>query len=1582
MKKHIIGLSILFCIWFVMIMPAFAADYNSTVQVSWINSGDSNQRDIGPNTDYKLVYKIHANETTFGGNYIFTVQLTNNDSADTVTGFDITGYTTADSYPEILNVELQDSGTKLVYTLSDPTMMTIEVVVRANAKFVYNDEIVDIASDLSRYESQDLGSGSVEVLVKVADDSFAQATCVYPNMKITGNYELTNPTILPDGATTLDFKYIFYTDSTFNTLRTNGGLLMYNKGYTLDFSNVTIQINGITKTYSEWLNESDCPIIFTAADGSALSADHKLTYTTPNSLTWGIKLPFKADTNSNFTNSPIINFSGLRASGYVNFNERGGNVQITPDGDQLFLSVSSGSFSAVSAYNTNVSLLRSISGTNSYISANSKQYASNVSHSHLLYQELFKSTITSKIRDGTPNVEVTYEIPDGVTITHLRIPKSGANDETQYGKIVLVKDGKSYNLGNGGMFLDFLNTTTLDGQTFTPFVSGEDVVFKFENVLKLKSAPGGANSYAQTHTLSFIGTTDASIEGNDQLIFKAKTNETGFSPSQLSTLASNDYYMTSYMVSVKHLVGNEKNVQVTTIEKEKPFYFYIGMSTPSYPYYSTHRTDPQNAANTGVFSSPVFYFSLPKGIKVSGIDAAEIVNSAGTPQISKDINGNEIKPRITNIIEDAGLYPGGSLVEVKLEDPNTPDKTFWMRGTTYVRLKVFIESEYDGDEIIQIQYDSILLSTWDPNAVNTLTSGSGGGSRAMPSVPVTLLSKTANGTYPSYLESKTLSVTSSEAVRVTVSTMTPSGNLTYKPGDETSYPKLKAGSLNETFKLYFSNDLESGTFSESDVFFILPQASNWRTALNAPPVLAASGFSNAADCKIYYSTDSINSDSIGATDVYNRSALQGFTWNEFTFENGEASNSINWGSITAIRCQMNLSGEEKLELQLPFKLPKVDASQNIAYGATARGQTIYYLNDSLRHDNTYTAAVELIKSDVPVISSVNSTPLPGTFQDVTIDYQNDTLPNWYEFYTYDDFTGDLEIDTVTVSFTPHSGSATEVSVASFTCSTYVPQIPDGSGGYKDDVNFVDGFKWSVSNPEDYVKRGVPGVYRITYVTKEDDDSQKRIATRNITLSKDPNTVTMSATPTSVFWKSTLEQMSVEEYFKQNVTVTDVDNSSVDSSQAILESSSPEFDINIPGKYSLIYSFTDIGGNRKTATVVVSVLYNGTLTGTLLGNGYPVENFEFNIDGVSVTTNETGQFSHELEALVTSPNSAPYNISFTSAIPDGLKYSGSSLISGEGSSTIPAPNAAINFDAVSMTVNIIGPSDGILAVKLYKDGVDSPILLTENIAGDVLFAKDSGMGWFEAGDYYITAELEPGYGVTASDFTEGSSPLNLITTAFAIGNVDLTKSLCTEKVPLISGHVWDDADHDSILDSEESGIPSATVTLSDSVGNMLDQIATDQNGYYYFNGLIKDTDYVIQVNTPSGFNQISDFKNDQKINGSNNFRSDLIQLTSNALHNTTINAGFYFTSKSGGGDGTGNANVVDKNSTSPGNNSGNNSENNGGSKLPIEPDNEPENLTEEKPVKKPGMNLMILLFLLLLVIIGVCTVIYKKAEEKK
>ena len=1469
---------------------AAAGPFNSTIDAAWLNSVSDNQS-ITINTDHRLVYRIHANETGLGENYIFTVRLEHNNSVWTEpnTGFRIAGYTSQAAFPDIiLNVEVRNGGTEIVYTLSDPTIIQLEIFVRADARFVYPLETVDITATLYRHQGPNLN--------QVAENSFIQAHARFPNMVFTGNYELTNPTVMPDGANVINFNYLFMTDGTFNLLST-AGLRLFNRGYVLDFSNVAITINAETRTYAEWRNTSENPVVFTYANGTHISADHRMTVPAPNQFAWRTPLPFRVETNANFTNSPSINFAGLRAYGDMQFNLRGPTVNFSPVvGEQFRTASQNHPWAGVSAYTTRATIIRAHAGgagTHNII-AYSEQFAMHPVDSHLLYQELFRGFITSTARDGTSSVTVTYEIPDGVTITHIRIPHGAGNPETRFGSISLLKDGKVYHLGNQQRVLDFVNMTELDGQPLAPFQPGENVVFKFEDILSIRPNPGGSVAFDPSRSLAFVGTTNSSVTGGTPLTFSVSTDEAGSTVSSFTTFATNNFYMTSLMSSWNNWIRNANNQPIVAIEVNRQFYFYAHMNTPSYPYNSAHHTNPANPQAFGVFSSPVFYFSLPPGFRISGMDAVEIVTAAGVPTTVTDINGNLITPRITSVHPNAGHYAGGTLVEVKLERADAPNDVFWMRGVT-LRLQVYIDPEYDGPETVTILRQSVQLSSWDPRVIDTMSAGSGGTITTLPANAPGLIHAGTRGTIPQPMQNMPFSIISTESVRITGSVMTPLGNLTYTPGDDRTFPQLRAGSSNETFRLFISNDLSDGVFPNAEVYFILPKDATWKPDLNAPARLTTSGFASPSNFTIFYTTDYIAYNNIGNTAVYNHSSLAGFNWNVMAFTGSTAVNTVDWPNVTAVRVSMDLEGSERLELQLPFELPRVNASQGINFGDTARGQTIFSLNSSLRNDDTFTAAVMLVRSYPPNVAAVNpANPVPALFQDVSIDYLNATIPNWYTFYTFDDFTPDLKIREVTVDFTPFVGSPSSVTIprSSMTSVPYMPQRAIGGGLFEDNVDYNPGFRWTINNPTNYISHGLPGVFRITYITEEDDDSQFSTAVKNITMTKCPTTIGISAVNTHVIWRTDLG-MSTQDYFRQFVTATDVDviGGLADPARVLLVADGG-FNISHPGNYTLRFEYTDIGNNRVNTTMVVSVLFNGTLNGTVLGNGMPVEGFAVNIDGTQATTNATGQFAHELMAVVAAPTAVNYNITFTSPVPAGLRHTGTLPISNSGSLARPAPAETINFEAVSMTINVAGPTSGVDSIRLYRVGSASPVAVIDTITSSTVFAKDAGQGWFVAGDYYFVAVLNPGHRVTAtSDFTVNSSILDVQTANFAIGNVNLTRNLVIETAPVISGTIWNDVNRDSVMDSNEDVITGATVTLFDATGTtQIQQTATNSSGIYHFVGLNATDSYIVEILLPQGFNRVSPLANDSRIDPVT-FRTAPIGFAG-GLHVTNIHAGFF------------------------------------------------------------------------------------------
>ena len=74
--------------------------------------------------------------------------------------------------------------------------------------------------------------------------------------------------------------------------------------------------------------------------------------------------------------------------------------------------------------------------------------------------------------------------------------------------------------------------------------------------------------------------------------------------------------------------------------------------------------------------------------------------------------------------------------------------------------------------------------------------------------------------------------------------------------------------------------------------------------------------------------------------------------------------------------------------------------------------------------------------------------------------------------------------------------------------------------------------------------------------------------------------------------------------------------------------------------------------------------------------------------------------------------------------------------------------------------------------------------------------------------------------------------------------------------LIGDRVWLDIDGDGVQDPDEPGIEGVTVTLLDSGNNVVGVTTTDENGNYYFGGLVPGT-YTVVVTPPAGLTQTYD-----------------------------------------------------------------------------------------------------------------------------
>ncbi|WP_338103099.1 SdrD B-like domain-containing protein [Methanolapillus millepedarum] len=1559
-----IGLITILTLMLALAAPAAAA-YNSTVTQKW-DSGTTGIQTISPNTGNVVSFKVNVSDADGAGNYILNITLKNNNTSDPTTGFKFSDYTGKSRIPtgmEDIITSVTMSGNTITYTLTNPTVVTLDVLVWADVMKVYNNE--EVVVDATLYKK----GVSPAPNVQVADTVTAKAICKYPVMHCNGDFELTNPTIMPSNASTIDLNYLFYTESDWTTFRAQG-LLVNNLGYTLNFSNVTITADGVTKTYSQWLSGGSSPVVFRYKNGTSAN-DMSLTFAASDLsiLTWQSRMPFQIVTTDDFkyngTTSPSINFANLTVDAKVKINGRGPQedlyfhpADVSNKTGSLF-NYSGTTTSATSTAEkdsvTRIRFIGPISQISSSVIANSEQYTSGT-RAHLYYQELFRIGFTGSIRDGE-DVNVTVAIPNGVTVTHLRLPSSD-NRETQYTSIT-VSDPYSHSI----TYDNSSRTVNLsaDGLEFHP---GDDVNLTITGLLKMKPAPGASYSYTSECLIHFVGTTNSSVADNTNLPFsgtvKRLSNAITVPAVNFSEVAKDKYYVTPYITSTSTMLYNS----ITAVNVGDSFYLFETFRPSPYPYYSAHRTSVSDPDGTSVYSNPVFYFSVPPQFTIK---SAAFTYANGTA--AKDSNGNALSVNQT-IYDNAGLYKDmtyneqhGKVVEVKIKSAGTaPDENFWLNYANYlVKLELEVPADYDGAGKVTFAPQTVLVTTWDSQAVDSATGGSGGSNKDLAAANITGIPglHAVNGAYSGYLTNRDLSILIPNTVSVYVSTNTPGGYLSYNPSNPQSFPELKAGSSNEDFKLYINNR-GGENFSDVKAYYILPKNTGWKSTLNQPPQLDLVK-TNAATYKVYYTTDAVESETI-----QNNGNLAGtYNWTLITFDStpgtgtGKATNidDANLTNITAIKCEFSaLKNGEHLTLHLPFKLPKVGGA--VAYDQTAIGQTLYYFNASFKSSNAFTGAVKLVKSDFPALMGNSSgTPIALEISNSTA-YQTGTIPNWWDVYTYDDFTENISLTKVSVKFVPTVGNPiTHPPITTgFTNTSYTPTGPDHVDGYLTTVSALD---------RSIVNTSTPGTYTITYTSSEDDDSQAKVANRTIVITKDIGTLTLTGGSTDIFWKSDIPSGSPtwNDYFKTFVSGTDFGNPISQTDIMFKEYTGAAFNISEPGNYVLVYRYTDSALNEINASVNVAVKYRGNISGTVTGNGQNVTSWPVAVNSGSATTNSSGKYTYLLEANTTNPLNVPYSVNLTTA-PAGLK----APTAVTGTASITNENPVVNFTLTPVTINatFTDPSTWIDSVSLYSsDGTLVQKMNTSENGGHdyFLFEKASGQGWFEAGDYYLEVAVKPGYKTDiGNDFNVfASSVLKWQTTNFTLGNDDIVKAGGNAvDAPVISGTVWNDANQDSVKDVDEAGISGAAVNLLDSSSTVLETATTDTDGYYYFVESPVSTmsgSYHVQVNLPSEFNTASAFQFDQKINASNNYSSDLIDIQTSDFQFTDIHAGFYHKSGGNNSGGIGNATIVPMTEPMKGENK------------TEEPRNESPGF-EEQPTPEPTNGKVFSLFGLILMVLSV------------
>ncbi|MDV0446157.1 hypothetical protein MmiAt1_17750 [Methanimicrococcus sp. At1] len=1522
----------------ILLLLAGSAMAANELSSKW-SDGDSSSFEL--NESRSLIYTIGSLPK---GTYELEITLANTDGSYSDSGFEILGYTGSDKIPDtysnILNkdkIKLSNDKTTLTYTLENPIFMTLDVVIYANGSGVYPNEEVQISAVLKQSGGNPIDTDTTSIDCKIDKVSFSSQMF------------LLNPAEMPayfDKTVLVNATYRIAASTEASRTYSTNGLKLPVQGLTVDFSNVEIKYyNGTAmdiKKYSELYETygDNSPIVFMDESGNTLT-NHKLVLGNKANLFSGTSYPFSFKVNGGFVNqgaAPQIIFKNISVSGDILSNGRGPSYQF---GSSLVNAVSAPA-TLTGSENMNV-YIYPLAG----ILPNSIQYdQSNDPRAHLYTQDLFKLQITDSIRDGR-DVEITVVLPDGVNITHLRMPKPPAkdNDDIKY-KSVSVYNNTSKVYDSLDTYVSVSNTGSylvdFTDHGFDPvFDEGDDRVmkFKFEKLLKIRLAYSSAGNYASTNGITFIGTT----EDVEDSTITVKTTAPGNDVSGSLDLTPDSKYPLSGYIGLKkgELLVNSDGTKISAPLVKGETYVLSSNFTPSgYPYYSSHRTDPLSPSSTYTVSNPVVYFSIPKDF------------AAGTPTLQHsstksgaitDVLGREVVLADPVIYPNAGVYgdEGGRLVEVRMmlaENPvgSLDPQNFWLKTGTYkIDLPITL-SLLTTEESVVFTKDSVLVSSWDSGAsfFKARDGGNCGNTLTLTSAGIDFSAVSAisdDGIYARYLEDKSFSINTEKVTDVSVYVETASGYVSYNPSNPNSYLQLHAGSKNEVFHMVMkggTETVESDSVLGSAAYFVIPKGSEWKTVLNGDFVLNT----DMAAVEVSYTDFAVDSDKIG-TD-YDYSYFDSIDENEWTkidftpvtgTESKSNLDSVTLNAITMVKCLFVLNDpDEMFDLSMPFEVPR--AEEGTTYGGPAaliRGHTAFSFGDpiNIAKDDSNTPAIERTKTSAPALKFVDSVDgselvlsnIPTSFADVRMEDGESSIPNWWNVSVSDDFT-DVALSSIKIDFVPaKSGQSRTQPLTPFT--------PNGAFYEKD---ATDGLEWNSYTVSDksFVTL-TPGTYTFTYTTAKDDDLQSDTKIVSLTITKD-NEIKLSNGKYEAFQDSSKKGTDPIPVFKSFVSGTD-DNVPIASTDFVHVPTvgSNDFGVigwDVPGKYAFTYSYTDIGNNKETADVDVIIKYKGALTLKPVlqaGSEDLIETIVFGVNGDTVDF-DGEKYTAELKAASGTPKQVVYTVSLTS-YPSGL-IKPDTLPSGTAGTDVgdmlPFPSKEVIFTPAQFIVETDGAGvETLTLMKVGAGGDPDEEIETKSIYGTaadtIAFAPEDGE-WFKDGAYYMTVTFLPGYGVGASsDFSESGDVFK--TASVTLNSEDVEWNCNIEKTPLVSGIAWNDANKDSLMDVGEDVLSDVEVELWYNDGTdwtIVGTTATNDTGYYRFYEDLEEGAYYIKVNVLSGY-QLSEFVvgGAQVIHKVNNC-SDEFNLDSNdGMWKTDGHIGLYKTENSGNGNGYGQAYVV-------------------------------------------------------------------------
>ncbi|MDR0767569.1 MAG: hypothetical protein LBE57_03905, partial [Methanosarcinales archaeon] len=1104
-----------------VIAPAAATD----VSVSWSDNSNLNTvKVVQPSDVSSLVYTITSPSTDL---IEFVLTIENPDIYDVGYGIIFpTDFIGQESDPQAViqsavfqPATASDKGILTIIIEPRASFFDLTVAVTATAARTYNDEVAIINASITQSGQQEnADSASIRVVHQGRTGSMAQV--------------LSNPSRFPTADSETD---IFLTLS-HNTPQGSVGSALTAASLTYNFSGITLYADGIGPiTLSQWKAAHGYDILTFESSSNAtfnVAIDNEnftATYTRVDGIpitlvTSGQALPLNLKMNENFTNTvanptaPYIIFTNVTLSAEnLRTNSRGpaitniisGANPAGPDSGNAYGFGRSGTrFDAIRAgeQNLRISFLGPVS-----TGAMDRQII-NSSEGIFEYQNLFKVNITNNIRDGSTET-IDFSIPDGLTVTHIRVP-SLSNDQTSYSgiEIYVPKNDSWVNLASA-------RTHNL---TEFGYTEGEDITLIIHDVVRMLPSPSAAYSDSATHMITFIGQVNTT-KGLGSFTFGASLNGTGESVSSDLTITVRDSY--TVMPYIWGGVVTSSNTGYTAVPtlvgRGDTFYMFTNYSGSAYPYHSVLRFDPMNVDATTAVSNPVIYFSVPAGL-IPGVPEVTLANGMVTTKREFNFaNPSAAQDLVisTRVFENEGLYgaDGGSVVEVKFDLENNPlGETFWTRGGI-VRLPVTVSDDFEGTSFA-FSRQSVLVSTWDPNAFEVAIGGAGGDrfllSNFFSAGNLSSIAASVNGATSRAgmsLSTQQVQVASAASVSANVGVWVSPNYVSYRQGS-VSYPILHAGSQNEEFRMSFSNRLDGVDVESASIYFVLPFNDEWSPVLVAPGSsatdlnIAVSGDLQRENITVYYTTQSLSN-------TETLTSIENAAWTEITSSN---LLTLEWADVTALRADVeNVSGSSGFNLFLNFNLPNIRVADLNSADTIAIGQTLYTIEvDDSRIGTIFsetgpTGAIRLRESLPPQIVSNSGAVFASN---TPVEYRLGSVPAALSggFIVRDDFS-DVKINEIVIRHTP-PGSIAATEVYRFVPSNLSNAVTSVPYSETIDSQTFIGYTYTfVPSLRTYMEglNQTLGVHSVTLISEQDNDLNRATVTYTITVAKDETKVTLT-----------------------------------------------------------------------------------------------------------------------------------------------------------------------------------------------------------------------------------------------------------------------------------------------------------------------------------------------------------------------------------------------------------------------------------------------------------------------------------------